>query len=157
MPSRRRRRSPWLAAAALVLFGLGWLAGFVEHMWQGASGPAINVQIVELLPRQTDGLRSMPSPVERPGRSEELLLVLGGDLHGERVFTEYEAEVLDAGGKHLWSRRGLQPTALGTFHVAFQRTSLRPGTYRIDLFGHEKDGRTRLATYDLRLADSGAP
>jgi len=86
--------------------------------------------------------------------SEELLLVLGGDLHGERAFTEYEADVYDAGGKHLWSRRGLQPTALGTFHLSFHRAALHSGTYRIDLFGRAAAGRTRLATYDLRLADS---
>jgi hypothetical protein len=138
----------------LVLFGLGWLASFAEHMWQG-TGPAINVQVVELLPRQGDELRSAPSPVERPEGSEELLLVLGGDLHGERVFTEYEAEVHDAAGKRLWSRHGLRPTTLGTFQLAFHRAALRPGTYRVDLFGRGAEGRTRLATYDLRLTDIG--
>jgi len=151
----RRRRSPWLAAAALVLFGFGWLAGFFDHMWQSA-GPAINVQTAELLPRQGDELRSAPSPVERQNGSEELMLVLGGDLHGERAFTEYEADVHDAAGRRLWSRHGLRPTALGTFQLAFHRAALRPGTYRIDLFGRGAEGRTRLATYDLRLADSGA-
>jgi len=150
-----RRRFPWRAAAALVLFGFGWLAGFFEHMWQGA-GPAINVQTAELLPRQGDELRSAPSPVERQNGSEELMLVLGGDLHGERAFTEYEADVHDAAGRRLWSRHGLRPTALGTFQLAFHRAALRPGTYRIDLFGRGAEGRTRLATYDLRLADSGA-
>ena len=156
----RRWRTSWLAAAALVLFGLGVLTGFAVRAWRGTSGPAINVQITELLPRQGDELRSAPSPVERPKESEELLLVLGGDLHGEHAFAQYEAEVHDAAGQRLWSRRGLRPTALGTFQLAFHRAALRPGTYRIDLFGRGAEGRTRLATYDLRLADggdSGAP
>jgi hypothetical protein len=154
--SPRRRRAVWLPAAALVLFGLGWLAGFAGRVWRGVPGAAINVQIAELLPRQTDGLRSAPLPVERPEGSEELLLVLGGELLGERAFPEYEAEVLDAAGKRLWSRRGLRPTALGTFQLAFRQGILRPGRYRIDLFGRDKGVRARLATYDLRLVDGGA-
>jgi hypothetical protein len=154
--SRRRWRAPWLAAAALVLFGFGWLAGFFEHMWQGA-GPEINVQTAELLPRHGDEPRSAPSPVELQDGSEELMLVLGGDLHGEHTFREYEADVQDAAGRRLWSRHGLRPTAMGTFQLAFHRAAFRPGTYRIDLFGRGPEGRIRLATYDLRLADNSAP
>jgi hypothetical protein len=153
----RHRRSPWLAAAALVLFGLGMLAGLAGRGGRPASGPAINVQIAELLPRNAEGPRAAPSPVERPEESEELLLVLGGDLHTERAFADYEADVLDAAGRRLWSRQGLHPTALGTFHLAFHRGALGPGSYRIDLFGRGPDGRTPLATYDLRLTGHGAP
>lgn len=150
---RRRRPPVWrLAAAALVLLAAGWTGGFL--VGRSASAPtegAVNVTIAELAPLE-DAIRSSPAAVELPAGSEELVLVLG--LPDEGRFTDYRADVVDAAGSRLWSRQGLRPTPLGTFHLAFRRGALSPGTYQIHLYGQEERGRgTLLATYGLRLLE----
>jgi len=115
------------------------------------------VQIAELAPAEGGGVRSAPVPVELEEGSEELLLVLGVGGPGEdRRFTGYEADVIDAAGRRIWSRQGLRPTDLGTFQLAFHRGALAPGTYRIHLFGHGAGGRVPAGSYSLRLL-AGTP
>lgn len=150
----RRRTSVWkLAAAALVMLAAGWTGGFLAGRNASAPQPqaAVNVTISELAPL-TDATRSAPETVELPAGSEELVLVLG--LADEGRFTEYRAEVVDAAGARLWSGQGLRPTALGTFHLAFRRGALAPGTYQILLYGQEGERGTLLATYGLRLLEA---
>jgi len=138
-----------LAAAALLALGIGFLAGRGSR--SDLPMGAVNVAIVELTPVEEGGTRSA-SEVELSDVSEELVLVLGPP--DAREFPDYEAEVLDAEGARRWSRQGLQPTSLGTFHLAFRRDALPPGTYRIHLFGREGERQTPLATYELRLVET---
>jgi len=135
-----------LAAAVLVALGIGFIAGRGSR--SDLPMGAVNVVIVELTPVEEGGTRSA-SEVELPDVSEELVLVLGPP--DAREFPDYEADVLDAEGARRWSRQGLRPTSLGTFHLAFRRDALPPGIYRIRLFGREGERKTPLATYDLRL------
>lgn len=150
-----RRRTPvWkLAAAALVLLAAGWTGGFLVGRSASVPQPqaAVNVAISELAPL-TDATRSSPSAVELPAGSEELVLVLG--LADEGRFPDYRAELVDEAGKRLWSRPGLRPTTLGTFHLGFRRGALAPGTYQIHLYGQEGERGTLLATYGLRLLEA---
>lgn len=153
-----RRRTPvWkLAAAALVILAAGWIGGFLVGRSASVPQPqaAVNVAIAELAPLE-DAARSAPAAVELPARSEELVLVLGlPDGADEGRFADYRAELVDANGARLWSRPGLRPTSLGTFHLAFRRGALAPGTYQIHLYGQEGERGTLLATYGLRLLEA---
>jgi hypothetical protein len=151
--SRPRRLPAWrLAAAAAIVLAAGWAAGFLMGRSVSAPQPeaAVNVAIAELAPLE-DANRSSPESVEMPARSEELVLVLG--LADEGNFPDYGAEIVDAAGAKLWSRQGLRPTSLGTFHLAFRRGALAPGTYQIHLYGQDGERGTLLATYGLRLLE----
>jgi anti-sigma factor RsiW len=154
-PSRPRRLPAWKLAAAAALVLAAWTAGFL--MGRSASAPqpeaAVNVVIAELSPLET-AIRSSPAAVELPARSEELVLVLGLAADAdEGPFADYRAEIVDASGGRLWSRQGLRPTPLGTFHLAFRRGALAPGTYQIHLYGQEGERNTLLATYGLQLLE----
>jgi hypothetical protein len=157
-PPVARRRFPELrlAAALLLGIGLGWAGSFAERAWRDRPDSAINVQIVELAPGN-EGVRSAPSAVTLAKTSEELVLVLGGREQEERDFPAYEAEIVDAAGRRVWSRQGLQPTELGTFLLSFHRGVLEPGRYRIDLFGRNETGKTPLASYDLQVQADAEP
>jgi hypothetical protein len=150
-----RHRTPvWkLAAAALIVLAAGWTGGFLVGRSASVPQPqaAVNVTIAELAPL-TDATRSSPAAVELPVGSEELVIVLG--LTDEGRFADYRAELVDANGARLWSRPGLRPTSLGTFHLAFRRGALAPGTYQIHLYGQEGERGTLLATYGLRLLEA---
>jgi hypothetical protein len=146
-----------LAVAALlalaVVGGAGFLVGRRQGMESG-SAPAINSTIVELPPVGEGAARSAIPPVEIPQGSEELVLVLRTDEPSR--FPDYEVEVRAPDGR-MWSRKGLRPTALGTFHLSFPRDSLKAGRYEIQLFGLRQGRRTPLARYALPLAGGPSP
>jgi hypothetical protein len=149
--------APRLAAAALLALAVGLAAGFLAgRTSSGRLGSAINVKIAELAPNDEGQVRSAASAVEIPEGSEELVLVLRPPARDERGFPAYEAELLDHGGARIWARRGLHPTPLGTFHLAFRRAALAPGRYRVQLFGRDGNHLTLLAAYDLRLVAAPA-
>lgn len=150
-----RRRPPpvWsLAAAALILLAAGWALGFLAGRGASVQQPeaAVNVAIAELFPLG-EITRSAPAEVALPAESEELVLVLGSVDEGR--FADYRVEMVDAAGGRTWSSQGLRPTSLGTFHLAFRRGALAPGTYQIHLYGQEGERSTLLATYGLRLLE----
>lgn len=148
-PARR------LAAAASVALAVGLGSGFLAG--RASLGPgsdsSINVEITELNPVEEGGERAPGSSaaVELPEGSEELVLVLNLDDPGE--FPGYEAEIVDAEGARVWSRDGLRPTAVATFHLSFRRSVLDPGVYRIDLFGRDGAERRPVARYELRIEE----
>jgi hypothetical protein len=133
-------------AAGLAALAIGFFVGRGTRPDLPAS--AVNVAIAELSPVEEGGARSV-SEVVMPDASEEMMFVLG--LLDAREFPDYGAEILGPDGARIWSREGLRPSSMGTFHLAFRRDALPPGTYRIHLFGREGERRTPLATYDLRL------
>lgn len=151
-PAARRDPALRLAAAALVGLAVGWGAGSMGRDGRDSHGSAINTTIAELAPAG-GGARSAPSLVEMGEGSEELLLILGLDGREEQDFSGYEAEAIDAAGQRVWSRDGLRPTPRGTFHLSFQLGALKPGPYRIDLYGRDGEVRKLLGTYHLRLLE----
>jgi hypothetical protein len=146
------------AAAALVALGVGWTAGYLTaRAARDRHTAAINVKIAELAPAEEGRLRSAASAVAMPAGAEELLLVLGAPRAAEAGYSDYQAEVVDAAGRPVWSLPGLRPTPLGTFQFSFRRGALAPGRYVIRLFGSDRRRRTLLTTYELRLlADADA-
>ncbi len=150
---RRRLFAPRLAAAAVLALAAGWAGGFLTgRASHDRPGSAVNIDIVELTPEKEGGDRSPAAAVEMP--AEELVLILGAPEEGG--FANYEARIVDAQGSPVWSRTGLHPTPLGTFHLSFQRGALQPGTYGILLFGQEGKRRKPVATYELRLQEGPA-
>ncbi|HEX7181347.1 MAG TPA: hypothetical protein VF756_05850 [Thermoanaerobaculia bacterium] len=142
----------WLAAAASAALAVGLGSGFLAGRASRDPVPAsaINVAIAELRPIEEGGARASSSAIDLNEEAEDLVLILGLDDPGN--FANYKAEIVDAQGTQVWSREGLHPTPLGTFHLSFRRSALGPGQYRINLFGLDKTGqKTRIATYELRL------
>jgi anti-sigma factor RsiW len=140
------------AAAALVALGVGWIAGYLTaRAARDRHAAAINVKIAELAPAEEGRLRSAAAAVAMPAGAEELLLVLGAPRAEEAGYSDYQAEVVDAAGRPVWSLPGLRPTPLGTFQVSFRRGALAPGRYVIRLFGSDRRRRTLLTIYELRL------
>jgi hypothetical protein len=152
--SVRRRWAPGfrLAAAALVGLAVGWGLG-AGRTGREAAGPAINATLAELSPAG-GGARSEPKVVELREGSEEAWLMLDGDPSAEWDFGAYEAEAFDEAGRPAWARQGLRPTDLGTFYLSFPRSALKPGRYRIDLYGRDHGERTLLATYAFRVLEA---
>lgn len=150
----RRRWAPSLPLAAGILFGIvvGWAGrtGWEGRNVQVAAGPAINPLFMEV-PPDGAGLRSAPEMIEQPANSEALVLTLGSDGREEREFPAYEAEAFDESGRQVWKREGLRPTGVGTFGLTFRREAMKPGRYRIDLYGRDRGERRLLATYSLKL------
>jgi anti-sigma factor RsiW len=158
----RRRAFRWLptrslAAAAGAALVAGLAAGFVTGrlLRDARPEPRVNVAIVELVPVGEGRVRSAgPETVEVAAESEAVVLVLGlAEPPEEGQFSDFRAEMLDARGARVWSRRGLRPTALGDFHVALRREGLEPGVYRIHLDGLAEGKASRLATFELRLRE----
>lgn len=144
------------AAAALVLLSAGVAGGFLagRSVSGGATdgSGAINVEIVELQPAGEGGARAAPVEVKTSSDSEGTVLILGTRDH--TPFPAYRVEMIDLAGARVWERRGLRPTPLGTFQLAFPRGALAPGDYRIylqGLDGRDEDRPTPLAAYDLHL------
>ena len=151
--ARRQLFAPRLAAAAGLVLAVGWAGGFLAgRASHDRPGSAVNVDIVELPPEKEGADRSPANAVELP--AEELVLILGAPE--ESGFSDYEAHILDEQGSPVWARTGLHPRPLGTFHLSFQRGVLKPGTYRIHLFGKDGEHRKPLAIYELRLQEGPA-
>lgn len=146
-----------LAVAAAVCLVVGSVAGFFVGRAARETRPeaAINVTIAELAPVEEGRVRSAgPVAVEVAGSSEALVLVLGlEEPLDEREFSDFKAEIIDSDGSQVWSRAGLRPTPLGNFHLSFRRGALKPGAYRIHLFGRTEREETQLAAYQLRLLE----
>jgi hypothetical protein len=156
---RGQHRSPFtlsLAAAVLVGLAIGGIAGFLGGRGsRDLPGSAINVEIAELPPEEEGGARSAPKTLEVPQGAEELVLVLGTRV--QKDFPAYEAEVVDSRGARVWARQGLRPTAMGSFRVSFRQGDLKPGTFRVRLFGRAGKARTVIGTYEMRLISGVEP
>jgi hypothetical protein len=142
-------------AAMLACLALGGAAGyFGGRASRVVPGSAINVKITELTPEE-EANRGAPAVLEMPEGAEELVLVLV--TRAQEDFSEYEAEVLDAKGARIWSRRGLRPTAMGTFQVSFRQGALPAGPLRVRLFGRDGGTRRLVGRYEVRLVPHEVP
>lgn len=151
-PVRRRwTNAPRLAAATLAGVALGSAAGYLSgRASQEVPGAAINVSIVQLQPDGEGSRRSTsPESIEVAEGTEGLALVLQAPVTED--FSDYALEIEDAAGTRLWARKGLRPTATGTFQVSFSREGLPEGAHRIRLYGLQEKTRALLASYSVRL------
>ncbi len=133
---------------------VGWAAGFFGgRPSREVPESAINVSIAELAPKEEGGSRAAGTVLEMPEGSEELVLILATGVQED--FSDYEAEIVDVRGARIWSRRGLRPTAMGTFQVSFRQGALTPGKLRLRLFGRDGGTRRLVGTYEVRLVSGG--
>lgn len=112
--------------------------------------PLINAPFVYLAPREP--VRGPEDEISFPRDATYLFLLLQIPNLRE-PFADYRLEILDRETKRLvWSTGGLRKTKLGELSVALPRRLVRPGDYRLHLYG-EKEGESKLAgEYELNIA-----
>lgn len=157
-PLRRsglRRAFPRLAyALAAGLFaavvGLSLRVWHLERSMADLSDPQVNAPVVDLLPASP--LRGEPGEravVELPPDSRFFALIL--NPKGSPDFAGYRAEILDAGGRVVWSEDGLEKNPHGSFTLILSRRFLRPGDYRLRLYGLEGGAGRLLEEFRVRI------
>jgi len=99
-------------------------------MPEGSRGPAVS------MPETTTG-------------GDSTLLV--APLVGGREFTGYRMELQDEEGKTRWKSAPLQLRDDDSFSILLPRAFLRPGKYKVLLYGLDGAHEEQLATYPLRV------
>jgi hypothetical protein len=133
------RNASFALAAALVLAlgGMLWLA-----QARRADEPRVLSGGQLLMP---DGRRggSTPGPVlSFDGESQ----VVSVSLIGQQEFPAYRLELVDSSGRRKWASGVLKPRSDDTFGILLPRT-LKPGEYRIVLYGVDGERSERLNAY----------
>jgi len=117
-----------------------------------AAGAQVNTYIADLLPPGGDVVRGPTGAgtlfeIPRNAGGVTFVLTLGETGHSR----DHAVELRDAGGKVVWSARGLvEMDGTLTFHLG--RRELPPGTYTLDLYGLSGDRREKLETYTFTIA-----
>lgn len=146
--SAARPRLAWALAASLLIAALGlsvWGARLREQVRE-LSGPRADVFVADLVPLGSEVRGPEAGEVVRvPAWADRVLLIL--NLAGRPAYPEYEVRVLGPGGSAVWSRRGLRPSADGTFALEVPAGLLEGGAHRIRLLG----GSEPVAEYGVRL------
>lgn len=134
-----------LAAGLLVaVVGLSLRVWHLERSLADLSHPQVNAPVVDLLPASP--LRGDPAGravVELAPASRFFALILspkGSPDHGG-----YRVEILDAGGRVVWSEDGLEKNPHGSFTLILSRDFLGPGEHRLRLYGLEDGTGPRTA------------
>jgi len=151
MQNRLRKRrsgvSPWwritAAMAAMLIAVLGTL------LWQ-AYGKLAQPRIIwdeqVLLP---DGRRGPASATTVAADGDSVLLVI--PLIGQRDFHQYRLAIVDASERTRWSGTAPHPGESNSFVIVVPRRFLRPGTYRIVVYGRAGAIEELLATYPMTV------
>lgn len=112
--------------------------------------PLVNVPIFELEPR--DSTRgSGTDVVTLEATSDTRLITLILHVNGELSHDAYSLEVLNAGGKPVWSSRNLRQNRFGNFTVALPRQTFPAGDYRLKLYSLREGRRQLVEEYAMRL------
>jgi hypothetical protein len=132
-----------LAAIIIVVFG--------ALLWQAR---------VELSRPQVIGEELVLYPDGRRGPSgEATTLTANGDsvllvvpLTGQREFHRYRLELLDvASNRAVWTTTAPHPGERNSFVIVVPRRFLKPGTFRLVVYGLAGASEERVATYSLRV------
>jgi hypothetical protein len=114
------------------------------------SHPQINAPVVDLLP--ASALRGGPerrAVVELAPASRFFALILSPK--GSPDFAGYRVEILDAGGRAVWSEGGLEKNIHGSFTLILARRFLPPGEYRLRLYGLEGGAGKLIEEFQVRI------
>lgn len=146
---RRTRAWQWtsaaLAAALVVAF-----VGLVRFR-QESLAPRVASDAQLLLP---DGQRGAGDPFP-PLTAQGDSFVLMASLINPPAFASYRLEIVEAGASRiLWTSPELQRPANDTFQIVVPRAFLRPGKYRIVIYGVNGARQERLASYSLRAPET---
>ncbi|HVS00497.1 MAG TPA: zf-HC2 domain-containing protein [Thermoanaerobaculia bacterium] len=140
-----------LAAALLVaVVGLSLRVWHLERGMADLSHPQVNAPVVDLLPASP--LRGEPGEravVELAPASRFFALILSPK--GSPDYAGYRVEILDAGGRTVWSEKGLEKNRHGSFTLILTRGFLRPGEYRLRLYGLEGGTGQLIEEFQVRI------
>ena len=152
---QKRRRRPdrglqfWrafgaIAAALAVVFG--------ALLWRAQTAlkqPQAVWEQQELYPDGRRGVEGQPAALTRNGESYLLMpILLGADSTAERL----RAEIIAADHpRTVWSSKPVARTPNGSFVILVPRDSLKPGTYRLVVYGITGERQEPLNSYTLRV------
>lgn len=151
---QKRRRRPhaglqfWrafgtIAAALAVFFGtLLWRAETALKQPQAIS------EQQELYPDGRRGLEGQPTTLTASGESYLLVPVLGTEFTAEKL----RAEITAADpAQTVWRSKPVPRTPDGSFVIVVPHDSLKPGTYRLVVYGITGERQEPLSSYTLRV------
>lgn len=143
---------PWALAASLLLAVLG-LSVWAGLLRRDLSAPRADVYVADLTPREESRERSVAEEevVRVPAWADRVLLIL--NLAEVPSFPEYRVEIAPAGGKAVWSRRGVRPSPDGNFTLEIPRSFLAGGPRGIRLYGRQGNAWTVVAEYGVRIEE----
>jgi len=85
---------------------------------------------------------------ELPAGAPQPVLALGSP--SPSAYGDYDVEIRDAAGSPVFTIHGVQRNRDGYYTLSVPKGSLRPGTYKIQVFGVEGSRREALETYTVR-------
>ncbi|MBV8543952.1 MAG: hypothetical protein JO093_05200 [Acidobacteria bacterium] len=133
------------AALAVVLGGLLWRAEVQLRQ------PQAVWQLQDLYPDGQRGIGGSPNTVTANGESYLLVPSLGSDLAVDQL----RAEIVDAvnPSRPIWIGKAVPRTPNGSFVILVPRESLKPGTYRLVVYGITGERQEPLNSYTLRVPE----
>jgi hypothetical protein len=150
-PSRRRSPS-WsfvATAAAIALLALGGIAVLLHSRSESIPRSTKILYADGDRGGTTRGAAGQP-PIELTAGTEYLLKLV---FWPERPYRQYRLELVDAGmtpPRSIWNRNGVQRERDGSYPVELAGDELKPGRYRLILYGVQERPEL-LATYSIRV------
>lgn len=131
------------AAVAVVLGGLLWRAEMQLKQ------PTAVWEQQELYPDGQRGTGERPNTLTPHGDSYLLVPMLSPELAVDKL----RAEIVDAANpsRTVWSSRAMQRTPDGSLVIVVSRAFLKPGTYRLVVYGITGERQEPLSSYTLRV------
>jgi hypothetical protein len=105
---------------------------------------------LELYPDGRRGLEGGPQTLSASGDSYLLMpLLMGSDSAAEKL----RAEIVDTAtpSRTIWSGKPVPRTPNGSFVILVPRDSLKPGTYRLMVYGINGERQEPLSSFSLRV------
>jgi hypothetical protein len=132
-----------IAAALAVVFGtLLWRAQTELKKPQALS------QQVDLYPDGQRGIGGQPNTLTSNGESYLLVPALGSEIGADKL----RAEITTVNPPEtVWSSKPVPRTPDGSFVILVPRDSLKPGTYRLVVYGITGERQEPLNSYTLRV------
>jgi len=143
-------RPAWALAASLLVavVGLSLRTWHLERGIADLSHPQVNAPVVDLFPASPlRGEQGEGAAVELAPASRFFALILSPK--GTPDYVGYRVEIVDSGGRVVWSGEGLEKDRHGSFTMILARRFLGPGEYRFRLYGLE--GKTGQLIEEFRL------
>ena len=143
-------RPAWALAASLLVavVGLSLRTWHLERGIADLSHPQVNAPVVDLFPASPlRGEQGEGAVVELAPASRFFALILSPK--GTPDYVGYRVEIVDSGGRVVWSGEGLEKDRHGSFTMILARRFLGPGEYRLRLYGLE--GKTGQLIEEFRL------
>lgn len=148
----RALRAPWrwiavAASLAAVVAGWGWVSTTARV--RELLAPAVNVAVVEVLPRELVQRGGSVNEVVLGKAEGRLVLVLVSQ--GEGRFSEYEVEISDRQGRTLWRASGIERRPEGTYTLVLPAALVAEREIRIVVLGRDGTRRVEVETYELHV------